>query len=138
MTQPATDLASTGDTGTMTGFSNDGRIVQVLGRLDAILEAENSALGSDPKFDVAASNVSKSRCLYELTTLTSQMPPEAIARSHGKELRSLHGKLERNNIRVKAHLDAVREVTELLRDAAIAAEADGTYTMEQFYLREAV
>lgn len=122
----------------MNGFSNDGRIIQVLGRLDAILDAENSSLGSDPKFDVAASNVSKSRCLYELTTLTKQVPPDVIAQSHGNELRALHGKLERNNIRVKAHLDAVREVTDLLRDAAIDAEADGTYTMEQFYLREAV
>lgn len=137
MTQPGS-FASTGDTETMNGFSSDGRIVQVLGRLDAILEAENSALGRDPQFDVAASNVSKSRCLYELTTLTRQISPEAIARSHGNALRSLHGKLERNNIKVKAHLDAVREVTELLRDAAIDAEADGTYTMEQFYLREAV
>jgi hypothetical protein len=122
----------------MNGFSNDGRIIQVLGRLDAILEAENGALGSDPDFDVGASNISKSRCLYDLTSLTKHVPPEVIARTHGNVLRSLHAKLERNNVKVKAHLEAVREVTDLLRDAAIEAEADGTYTMEQFYLREAV
>ncbi len=122
----------------MSGFNNDGRINQVLGRLDAILDAENSALGTDPQFDVAASNVSKSRCLYELTKLTTQVPPDVIAQSHGNALRALHGKLEKNNIKVKAHLEAVREVTELLREAAIDAEADGTYTMEQFYLPEAV
>ncbi len=122
----------------MNDFSNDGRIIQVLGRLDALLDAENNALGSDPAFDVAASNVSKSRCLYELTTLTRQVPPEAIARAHGNRLRVLHDKLERNSRKVKAHLEAVREVTDLLREAAIEAEGDGTYSAEQFYLREAV
>lgn len=122
----------------MNDHSTDGRIIQVLGRLDALLETENNALGSDPDFDVAASNVSKSRCLYELTTLTKLVPPEAIARAHGGRLRILHDKLERNSRKVKAHLDAVREVTDLLRDAAIEAEADGTYSAEQFYLREAV
>ena len=122
----------------MNASSSDVRINQVLGRLDAILEAENNALGTDPEFDVAASNASKSRCLYELTTLTNLVPPERIARSHGTVLKSLHSKLERNNIKIKAHMEAVREVTELLRDAAIDAEADGTYTMEQFYMREAV
>ena len=61
-----------------------------------------------------------------------------IARSHGTTLRKLHGKLERNSIRVKAHLEAVREVTDLLREAAVEAEADGTYTAEQFYLREVI
>ena len=122
----------------MNDHSTEGRIIQVLGRLDALLETENSALGSEPNFDVAASNVSKSRCLYELTTLTKLVPPEAIARAHGGRLRILHDKLERNSRKVKAHLEAVREVTDLLRDAAIEAEADGTYSAEQFYLREAV
>ena len=115
----------------------DDRVTKVLGRLDAILDAENNALGTDPDFDVNASNIHKSRCLYELSLLKKAVPPQQMSRSHGQTLRVIHEKLERNTTKVKAHLEAVRRVTDLLRDAAQEAEADGTYTAEQFYLREA-
>ncbi|MDA4847564.1 hypothetical protein OOZ53_19540 [Hoeflea sp. E7-10] len=115
----------------------DDRVAKVLGRLDAILDAENSALGTDPDFDVNASNIRKSRCLYELSLLEEAVPPQQLSRSHGQMLRVIHDKLERNTAKVKAHLEAVRRVTDLLRDAVQEAEADGTYTAEQFYLREA-
>ena len=121
----------------MNSPNSDDRISKVLGRLDAILEKENNALGVDPDFDVNASNVDKSRCLYELSALTRAVPPQHMSRAHGEMLRALHEKLESNTRKVKAHLEAVRNVTDLLRDAAREAEADGTYTAEQFYLREA-
>ncbi|MEX3007054.1 hypothetical protein [Hoeflea sp. TYP-13] len=121
----------------MSSQNSDDRVTKVLGRLNAILEKENAALGTDPNFDVNASNINKSRCLYELSALTKTVPPQNMSRSHGQMLRVIHEKLERNTLKVKAHLDAVRNVTDLLRDAAREAEADGTYTAEQFYLREA-
>ncbi|WP_136659689.1 hypothetical protein [Nitratireductor sp. XY-223] len=117
--------------------NTDDRVTKVLGRLDAILEAENNALGTDPDFDVNASNNHKSRCLYELSLLTKAVPPQQMSRSHGEALKVIREKLDRNTAKVKAHLEAVRRVTDLLRDAAREAEADGTYTAEQFYLREA-
>ncbi|WP_419909703.1 hypothetical protein [Hoeflea sp.] len=121
----------------MDSHNTDDRVTKILGRLDAILERENNALGTDPDFDVNASNAHKSRCLYELSLLTRAVPPQHMSRSHGEMLRAIHEKLERNTAKIKAHLEAVRRVTDLLRDAAKEADADGTYTAEQFYLREA-
>ena len=122
----------------MSNLDADDRVLKVLNRLDAVLEYENNALGTDPDFDVGASNVLKSRCLYELSTLVQAVAPQQMNGRHGDMLRAIHGKLERNTAKVKAHLDAVRKVTDLLRDAAREAEADGTYTADQFYLREVV
>ncbi|MCY6382369.1 hypothetical protein [Hoeflea prorocentri] len=122
----------------MSSLDTDDRVLKVLNRLDAVLDFENTALGTDPDFDVEASNVLKSRCLYELSTLTEAVQPEQMSGRHGEMLVAIRGKLERNTAKVKAHLDAVRKVTDLLRDAAQEAEADGTYTADQFYMREVI
>ncbi len=122
----------------MTKSTQDSRVTLVLKRLDGILEAENEALGTDPAFDVNASNIRKSKSLYELSALVRSVPPGEMTESHAVLLQQIHTRLELNAIRVKAHMDAVQQVTELLRDAAKEAEADGTYTAEQFYMREAV
>lgn len=108
------------------------RISGVLGRLEQVLETENAAIGSDASFDIRASNVRKSRCLYELNLLVRALGEENIHEEYHQRLTALRRMLETNSIRVKAHLDAVRGVTEMINDAVRANEADGTYSLEQF------
>lgn len=104
----------------------------VLGRLEEVLERENSLIGTDSGFDISASNAQKSRCLYELNLLFQSQGGAPSSQEIRARLSRLRETLEVNTRRVKAHLDAVRGVTDLINDAMQAAEADGTYSAEQF------
>jgi len=108
------------------------RISGVLGRLEAVLERENSLIGTDARFDITASNAQKSRCLYELNLLMKSMEPSDLPRAAGDRLIRLRSVVETNATRVKAHMEAVRDVTDLINEAVQAAEADGTYSMDTF------
>jgi hypothetical protein len=41
-------------------------------------------------------------------------------------------KLKINNIKVKAHMEAVRDIAEMIKETVAAWEADGTYSEDQF------
>jgi len=119
-------------------MSNDHRIKSVLGRLETIIDNENDNIGKDPKFDFKVSNAHKSRCLYELTMLFRDTPHEEIAAGHVAQVRDIKGKLATNARRVEAHLNAVRAVADLLKNAIKEADNDGTYSQEQFFYSAAV
>jgi hypothetical protein len=108
------------------------RMSGVLGRLEEVLERENALIGSDPTFDIKASNAKKSRCLYELNLLVRSLGTNNVPKEYHRRIRDLRKTLEANSIRIKAHLDAVRGVTDLINEAVQASEADGTYSLEQF------
>ncbi|SFB09864.1 hypothetical protein SAMN03159496_01845 [Rhizobium sp. NFR07] len=122
---------------TMEVVSTDYRIKTVLGRLEMIIDNENQRIGADPEFDLKVSNAHKSRCLYELTMLFRGTDPKSIATNHIDQMHGLKSKLALNARRVEAHLNAVRAVADLLKNAARDAEGDGTYTQEQFIYSEA-
>ncbi|MCK3775852.1 hypothetical protein MZK49_03800 [Ensifer sesbaniae] len=112
--------------------SNDVRIQNVLGRLEMILDNENSRIGIDPEFDIKTSNAHKSRCLYELTMLHRDMQPGETSSTFASHARHLRDKLAINSQKVEAHLEAVRSVVDLLKTAAQDADADGIYSEAQF------
>ena len=112
--------------------SNELRIRSVLGRLETIIDNENGNIGSDPDFDLPTSNAHKSRCLYELAMLTRDVPPEEVPATVSGQLSRIREKLALNAQRVSAHLEAVREVVSILKNAVRDLEADGTYSQEQF------
>ncbi|MCS4243453.1 hypothetical protein M2418_002985 [Rhizobium sp. BIGb0125] len=116
----------------MEAVSNDHRIQSVLGRLETIIDNENEKIGKDPKFDLKVSNAHKSRCLYELTMLFRDTPHEEIAAGYINQVRGIKEKLATNARRVEAHLNAVRAVADLLKNAIRDADTDGTYSQEQF------
>ncbi|MDE1991626.1 MAG: hypothetical protein KGI75_03950 [Rhizobiaceae bacterium] len=118
-------------------ISNDYRIKSVLGRLEMIIDNENNRIGRDPEFDLKVSNAHKSRCLYELSMLFRDTNPAELAVAHIEQLHGLKKKLVLNARRVEAHLEAVRAVAEILKNAVQNADADGTYSQEQFRVREA-
>ncbi|OLP58156.1 hypothetical protein BJF93_05895 [Xaviernesmea oryzae] len=120
-----------------TAASSDMRIRNVLGRLEMILDNENSRIGVDPSFDLRSSNVRKSRCLYELTILQRDQIPEPQSDIFVSQSKHIRAKLELNSRKVGAHMEACRSVVELLKTAAQEAEADGIYTEEQFRYGEA-
>lgn len=104
----------------------------ILTRLNGILDMENERLSTDPNFDIGSSNIRKSRCLYELTMLMKTMPVGSESEDVTALLKAMRKKLVVNENRLKAHMEAVRNVTDLLKTAAREAEDDGTYSYEQF------
>lgn len=118
-------------------ISQDYRIKSVLGRLEMIIDNENNRIGADPDFDLKVSNAHKSRCLYELSMLFRDTDPADLAAAHIDQLHGLKKKLVVNARRVEAHLEAVRAVADILRNAVQNADTDGTYSQEQFRVREA-
>ena len=113
-------------------MSNAHRIQSVLGRLEMIIDHENDNIGKDPRFDFKVSNAHKSRCLYELTMLFRDTPREEIAAGYMEQVKGIKSKLATNASRVEAHLNAVRAVADLLKNAIQEADTDGTYSQEQF------
>lgn len=116
--------------------SSDYRIKSVLGRLEMIIDNENNRIGADPEFDLKVSNAHKSRCLYELTMLIRDTDPREMSSRYIDQLHGLKGKLAVNAQRVEAHLEAVRAVADILKSAVQEADADGTYSQEQFRYSE--
>lgn len=114
----------------------DTRIKNVLGRLELIIDNENDRLGADPDFDIKASNAQKSRCLYELTMLFRDTKPETMPQSFVHQMKGLKSKLNTNARRVQAHMEAVRAVADILRNAERNADDDGTYQQEHFQYSE--
>lgn len=112
------------------------RMRNILGRLELIIDNENERIGKDPEFDIKTSNVQKSRCLYELTMLMKDPAGERVPDAFVSQMRLLKEKLALNARRVKAHMEAVRSVADILRNAVREADADGTYSQEQFRYSE--
>jgi hypothetical protein len=122
----------------MDPMSQENRITSVLGRLENIIDHENENIGSDPNFDFKVSNAHKSRCLYELTMMFRDSDQAEIAAEYVDQLQAVREKLALNSRRVEAHLNAVRTVADLLKNAIKEADEDGTYSQEQFLYNAAV
>jgi hypothetical protein len=116
----------------MDPLSQEHRIASVLGRLENIIDHENDNIGKDQNFDFKVSNAHKSRCLYELTMLFRDSAQDTVAAGYVDKLQGLREKLAINSRRVEAHMNAVRTVADLLKNAIKEADEDGTYSQEQF------
>lgn len=112
--------------------SSDARIHGLLGRLEAVLDDENARIGKDSTLDLEQTNALKSRCLYDMAMLMRDIDERGVAERHGDQLAVVRDKLDINIRRIRAHVEAVREVTAIMKDVAAAAEADGTYSADQF------
>ncbi|WP_291001847.1 hypothetical protein [Hoeflea sp.] len=112
--------------------SQDQRINGVLSRLEAVIDAENAAIGADPHFNLKQSNVLKSRCLYDMTVLFRGINLSDLDEQQKELLQTVKAKLDRNNLKVRAHMEAVRGIADMIKETVTALEADGTYSADQF------
>lgn len=104
----------------------------IIGRIAEAVDEETAAIRTDVGFDLKSSNARKSRYLYELNRAMRGLTPEHLDPAQRDGLASLRIKLETNEAAILAHLNAVREIADLLQDAIQHADADGTYTAGQF------
>ncbi|HEV2507099.1 hypothetical protein ACHMW4_09745 [Mesorhizobium sp. UC22_110] len=113
-------------------ISRVGSLTAIINRIEEAVETETAAIRTDMNFDLRASNARKSRCLYELNRAIKNITAEDLVDEHKEGLLRLRGKLERNEAALLAHLSAVSEVANLMKNAIQHAEADGTYSAGEF------
>ena len=114
------------------GAATPASLSAVIGRIEETIDAETTAIRSDPSFDLKASNARKSRGLYELNKAIRATRPEELDASHRAGMERLREKLKINEAAILAHLSAVGEVAALIQNAIQHAEADGTYSSSGF------
>jgi hypothetical protein len=99
-----------------------------LDRLEEIIDQETSTLEAHKPTDLPDFNRRKSCSLLELMRITRALPAAGDVGLRAR-LQRLRKKLERNQSVLKLHLDAVREIGDLLVGALGEADSDGTYGM---------
>ncbi len=100
----------------------------ILDVLLACLREETEAVRRSLAFDLKGSNAMKSRLLYELSRASRGVDAGRLQAGGKEKLLLLKAELGRNAQIVGAHLSAVKEIADLMIDAAKKEEADGTYS----------
>ena len=104
----------------------------IIGRIEETVETETVSIRTDLRFDIKASNARKSRYLYELNKAISALGAAMLGEEQRAGIVRLREKLAANEAAILAHLNAVTEVATLMQEAIQRAEADGTYSANEF------
>jgi hypothetical protein len=108
----------------------------LIGRIEAAISEETASIRTDIHFDIKASNAKKSRYLYELNRALKGAREGAVPVEHRDGLERLRDRLADNEAAIHAHLSAVNEVANLMRNVIQHSENDGTYSAGEFgYIR---
>lgn len=109
-----------------------GNFSTLIGRIEEAVEEETVAIRTDLGFDIKSSNARKSRYLYELTRAMKGVGESYFLAEHRDGIKRLREKLATNEAAIRAHLNAVSEVANLMQNAIQRSEADGTYSAGEF------
>jgi hypothetical protein len=104
----------------------------LIGRIEEAITEETTAIRTDIRFDIKASNAKKSRYLYELTRALKGGGRSEVPAEYRDGLMRLRDKLADNEAAIRAHLNAVNEVATLMQNVIQHAENDGTYSAGEF------
>ena len=107
-------------------------LTAIIGRIEETVEAETVSIRTDVRFDIKSSNARKSRYLYELSRAMAGVGSSMLGDEHKSAIIRLREKLAANESAILAHLNAVGEVAAMMQDAIQKAEADGTYSANEF------
>jgi hypothetical protein len=105
-----------------------GAIERTMQRIEKLLDRETEALNSRTAIDLKESNNSKSQALLELGLAARYLDGGPLDPELVERLKALRGKLEANQAVLRRHLDAVREVANVVADTIQDREWDGTYS----------
>lgn len=107
-------------------------LIAAISKAHAVVEAETRALRDQASLDLRAFEHRKSQALLELTRASRGLLPAGVETLRGtpvaEELGRLRDALDANMALLAKHLDAVREIAEVISRAMLEAESDGTYS----------
>lgn len=107
----------------------EGSTDQMLSGLKELIQRETAELRSNVVRDLSAFNARKSQYLYSLSRLFGRKDSGAdrLPEVNVEKLRELRNALEDNKATLLKHLQAVREIADVIAEALSDAESDGTY-----------
>lgn len=105
-------------------------LLRSIERIEEIVEEETAALQRRVPIDLDDFSRRKSRGLLELTRAAAAFRTTSIDGHAAARLMSLKAKLEKNYSVLKLQLDAVKEIADILVEAARERDSDGTYSVE--------
>jgi len=104
------------------------KIPQLLLRLEKALEMENQSLQTRSAVDASEHITRKNHALLELQRIIAGLSPEELKVRAGARLQTLRQAVKTNADLLSRQMDAVREVSEILREAIHLSDSDGTYS----------
>jgi len=104
-------------------------LLRAIERTEELLDEETGALENRSTVDLVSFVRRKSQSLLEITRAARALRDFEVDPTVTDRLAALKDKLERNQAVLRLHLEAVREVADLLVKTARAVESDGTYSM---------
>lgn len=108
---------------------NKTQLKALFARVGATIEAETKALRKNPAAGLSGSNARKNRCLYELNLVSRELAPGDMDDDIRAELQTLRKKVAENGAVLRACMTATQDVIDILGDAIVRAESDGTYPL---------
>lgn len=103
-------------------------IEKTMQRVEKLVDSETAALRSRTPIDLKESNNGKSQALLEFSHAVRALEGVPLDDALVGRLRQLRGKLETNRAVLKRHLEAVREIADVVADTIQHSEGDGTYS----------
>lgn len=102
-------------------------IDKIIEHLERVVREETEALNRNAGVDLRDHNLRKSQGLYTLTRALRRPDSQSLNPATLAKLQDLRMALEANRISLSRHLEAVREIANLLSDVIRKSESDGTY-----------
>ncbi|WP_420392706.1 hypothetical protein [Acuticoccus sp.] len=99
-------------------------IATLLGRLEVLIDGSIAAMQSGRTLDDRAIADAKGRVLLELSRLGARAPRDLTL---ANDVRRLRSKLAQEEALLARRLDAARLIAEIVTEAVLASESDGTY-----------
>jgi hypothetical protein len=107
--------------------AGNAAIEQAMQRLTGVVEQETAALKDHTAIDLNEFSNRKNQALLELNRAMRVLGNAPLSEAAAASLGDLRAKLALNCAALKVHLDAVREISNILADAIRDADSDGTY-----------
>ena len=104
----------------------------IIARIEQAVDEETASIRTDMNYDLKASNARKSRYLYELSRAMKGLGAAQLIAEQREAVVRLRDKLAKNELAIRAHLNAVNEVATLIQSAIQRSETDGTYSAGEF------
>lgn len=115
------------------GIAARNSIARTMQRIEMLVDIETEALNTRATIDLKESNDKKSQALLELGLAARSLegvPPDPEL---ADRMRALRAKLQKNQIVLRRHLEAVREVASVVADIIQDKDWDGTYSQHVSY-----
>jgi hypothetical protein len=110
------------------GMATRSTIVKILQRVEKLVDQETMALKSRAPIDYREFNNGKSQALLELNLAIRSLGAATLDAELIERLKGLRGKLENNRVVLRMHLEAVREIANVVSETIKDSDWDGTYS----------